>query len=196
MTARQRQGVRAGLAALALILLALLLIARNLPFAVQSGAPPPGGDWVHAISVPGVPAGLPSLPPDLVSPSRPPDDPPAILADPVPEPLPSDPLPGEVSAWPADGKGISGAVREALPRMKRCYEAAIERDPQLAGRITAHFALTEVDGVGRVTGLELETTTDQPDFEDCVGDVLAELAFDAPDDQVTVSYPLVFEATD
>jgi hypothetical protein len=123
---------------------------------------------------------------------------PAVVVARSPDPslLPSDPLPGEASVWPADGKGISGAVRESRPRLKRCYEAALEEDPDLGGQITAHFTLATVEGEGRVTDLDLETTTQHDALEACVSDVLAELAFDAPSDQVNVTYPLVFAQDD
>ncbi len=112
------------------------------------------------------------------------------------EGLPSDPLPGEVSAWPADGRGVSGAVREAGPRMRRCYEAELARDPDLEATIVARFEISAVEGVGRVTGLTFETPAGHEGLDACVTEVLSDLAFDAPTESVLVTYPLVFSTVE
>jgi hypothetical protein len=108
------------------------------------------------------------------------------------ERLPSDALPGEASVWPVGKEGIDGAVRESLPRMKRCYEAELALDDGLEAEIVARFEIEAVDGVGRVTGLDLATAAPHDALDACITDVLADLAFDAPTEAVSITYPLVF----
>ncbi len=97
------------------------------------------------------------------------------------------------SVWPISADGIKGAVAEALPKVRACYDAALVADPQLAGRFVVAFTIETVDEVGEVVEADVAgAPTDAPEFEDCLLGAMAELAFDPPDGVTKVTYPFVF----
>ncbi len=111
----------------------------------------------------------------------------------APDEEPGDEAPPSV--WPLDKDGIQGAVQEAVPGLTRCYEEALVRDPALAGRMTLGFTVTDEDGVGKVTVVELDDGAIADDqMAACVLGAFEALQFDAPlDGAMSVTYPMVFE---
>lgn len=105
----------------------------------------------------------------------------------------------EVSVWPLNKEGIQGAVGEALPGMKACYDEALARDPALAGRMTLGFTVVDADGIGKVTVVELDNGEVADDgMIDCVLDTFEGLQFDPPQGggELAVSYPVTFRTED
>jgi hypothetical protein len=101
------------------------------------------------------------------------------------------------TVWPATEEGIRGAMREALPRVRRCYEQALEEHPDLGGRITVDFIVGSSDtaeGVGGVTRAGIgDATIEHTVMDDCLLDALEGLQFDPPaDGELEVSYPFLF----
>lgn len=98
------------------------------------------------------------------------------------------------SVWPISKDGIQGAVTEAIPALTDCYDAALERDVDLAGRISVGFVIEDIDGIGQVAVVELdEGGVTDPAMIDCALDAFEGLQFDAPSDGSTkVSYPITF----
>jgi len=131
------------------------------------------------------PAAAPSA--DAVGP--PPDDP-------AEDPLAEEAAPAhDVSVWPLSREGIQGAVQEALPGMKACYDDALARDPALAGQMTLGFTVVDQDGIGKVTVVEFDDGAVTDDgMIDCVLDSFEELQFDPPEGggELSVSYPIAF----
>lgn len=101
--------------------------------------------------------------------------------------------PGD-SAWPITADGIQGAVAEALPELRACYQGWLIESPELEGRIVVTFFIEDVDGLGQITSSDVqESTTGHAAFESCVTSVVRDLAFDPPAaGAVNVNYPLVF----
>ena len=92
-----------------------------------------------------------------------------------------------------DAEGITGAVREAAPELKHCYEGWLAVEPELGGRVEVAFVIVPDDGVGRIDEAHVAgTTVGHAVFEACVVSVMSDLVFDAPDERVDVTYPLVF----
>jgi len=101
----------------------------------------------------------------------------------------------ETSVWTLDKAGIQGAVQEAAPAMSACYEEALTRDPELAGSMSLGFTVTDQDGIGAVTMVELDEggVTDDG-MIDCVLDAFEGLQFDPPmgGGELSVTYPVIF----
>ena len=102
--------------------------------------------------------------------------------------------------WPVDREGIRGAVREALPQVKDCYESWLEINPNLGGTLTVKFRIIE-DAAGEggvVADAALgRSDMDHPFLEGCVLNAMSDLRFDRPPDgEVNVAYPLHFSSPD
>jgi hypothetical protein len=90
---------------------------------------------------------------------------------------------------------IQGVVRAAAPAMRRCYEKALTRDPNLHGRLVTRFVIG-LDG--RVQHADVASNS-LPDCDavSCIEGIYAQLHFDAPQGgSVTVVYPLRLEPND
>ena len=104
-----------------------------------------------------------------------------------------------ISVWPLNKEGIDGAVMEALPGMRDCYEDALARNPALAGRMAFTFTVADEDGIGKVTVVELDDGKVTDDgMIDCVLDAFEDLQFDPPQGggELSVNYPLTFQTED
>ncbi len=131
------------------------------------------------------PSSAPSEAPD-VSPKGP-----ATSPDEGDEPMP------EPTVWPASGEGIQGAMAEALPKIRRCYDQALLEDPGIAGKIVVAFTIGTTDtasGLGQVVSAGIaDATIEQTTMDDCLLDAMDELQFDPPvDGELAVNYPFMF----
>jgi outer membrane biosynthesis protein TonB len=86
---------------------------------------------------------------------------------------------------------IRRVIRRAMPKIKFCYEASLEKSPNLAGKIVVDFTIG-LDG--KVTNSK-PTSGIQPEVDDCVAKSIARLSFPVPqgDTEVRVVYPFIFE---
>lgn len=105
----------------------------------------------------------------------------------------------EPQLFPLNKEGINDAVRERLGEIRDCYNAWLEADPELAGKVVVKFHVRGDDqGYGEVyEALTHEgTDTDNDFFEGCVVNVMSELRFEPPADGgiMIVSYPFVFSS--
>ncbi len=111
---------------------------------------------------------------------------------------PADTTDPERVRFSPDAAGIRAAVKAAIPDLKACYEPWLGLNPDLEGKLTLSFRLpTEVaDGGPTVTDVETTAGTVGNELVDgCVRNVFAGLDFTPPaDEDVTVNYPLVFNA--
>lgn len=109
---------------------------------------------------------------------------------PVPEP--------SAELLPADEEGIDAAVFPQLRDIRECYQAWLEAQPDLAGRIVVRFVVSEQGGTGVVDRIAIVegTSTGNTLFEGCVMNVMSELRFEAPPGggTVEVDYPFVFRS--
>ncbi|UQA59008.1 AgmX/PglI C-terminal domain-containing protein [Polyangium aurulentum] len=82
-------------------------------------------------------------------------------------------------------------VRQSFGRFRLCYEAALQRNPELSGRVTVRFV---IERDGSVSNPQ-RGTSDIPDtvFVDCVVRGFSGLLFPQPDaGTIIVTYPLTF----
>ncbi|MFH1464306.1 MAG: AgmX/PglI C-terminal domain-containing protein [Pseudomonadota bacterium] len=103
----------------------------------------------------------------------------------------------EPTVWPASADGIHGAMREALPGIRRCYEQALAQDPSIAGKITVVFTVGTTDtapGLGQVLSAGIqEATIQQTTMDGCLLEAMEALQFDPPvDGDMEVVYPFTF----
>ena len=97
-----------------------------------------------------------------------------------------------------DKKYIRAAVREMVPLLGECYEAGLERDPKLGGKVVVDFTIEGEPDVGGVVG-ESKIDPTQSDLADpavleCVQETMYALKIDPPPNGgvVRVHYPFLF----
>ncbi|HEX2572112.1 MAG TPA: AgmX/PglI C-terminal domain-containing protein [Polyangia bacterium] len=101
-----------------------------------------------------------------------------------------------------DKEVVRAGIQKIIPQIKTCYESALEKAPQLNGRLLVKFKIRAQDGKGVVGEGEIQPDSDaallaEPETGQCILDALAVAEFPAPEDggEVTVSYPFVLMAT-
>jgi len=162
------------------------------PTGAQDHATPDGG----SPSTPGSPTPQGTQP--TATPTDPaPLEPVAGSSEPTPDAEPLEDPDAEPTVWPASGEGIRGAMDEALPKIRECYERALVGDPNIAGKIVVAFAIGTTDtaaGVGQVTRAGIaDATVEQTTMDDCLLDAMEDLQFDPPSDgEMEVNYPFMF----
>lgn len=92
---------------------------------------------------------------------------------------------------------IRKVVATSTPRIRACYERALDRAPELTGKLRLTW---EIDKNGSIGSARVrETTMMPPDatFEACVLDVVRRMRFAAPrgGGRVVVTYPFVFSSS-
>jgi TonB family protein len=102
-------------------------------------------------------------------------------------------LGGEAASLPPEV--VQRVVRGRLSEAQRCYETALVRSPDLAGKLTVHFVIgTE----GRVSSAAVESSDlGEAGMERCILEVFRAMSFPKPRGSVvSVRYPLTFAPTD
>jgi hypothetical protein len=122
-------------------------------------------------------------------------DPPARKAEAKPAPRDD----GDRPRGHYDAEYIRANFREDMfPLIKSCYEGALKRKPELAGKLVLGFTIVgdqDVGGVVEDADIEDDSTLKDDDMETCVRESLMTLTFDKPPGgggYVTVRYPLAF----
>ncbi len=99
--------------------------------------------------------------------------------------------------FPPTREGIRKAMRSSTSAIRECYEAWLQADDKLSGRIDLAFTITAKSGGGG----EIKTVTVADGgmgniaFQGCMRSVVAELEFDSPEGEMQVQYPLVFKTS-
>jgi len=184
----------------------------------SAGAPPaaPPGEGARNSSIPFERARSATRPTSPAAASEPspkvpaPSDRDGDRDDPVePSDEPDDSDPGDDEGelrtiWSVDKEGLDGAVREALPELRECYEEWLKLDPDIAGELLLKFAVgVPLDGeaaedgtpLAAITELRLaNTTVGHSMMEGCALNVFSDLWFSPPEDgPIWVSYPVVLD---
>jgi outer membrane biosynthesis protein TonB len=90
-----------------------------------------------------------------------------------------------------DPHRLAGVIREHLGEVRACYERALKRRPELAGKLLLRFVLT---AAGTVSALELdEDTLHDDEVSGCVRAVARSWRFPAPGRAVEVAFPFLFQ---
>lgn len=107
--------------------------------------------------------------------------------------------------WPIDAEGIRAAVADSLPQIRECYEEWLKTNDAIKGKVKVQFTI-ELDespealqkNRGKITAVEIkDSTLKHKLLEGCVGSVMGDLKFDAPQNgKTTVSYPIEFQPHD
>ena len=104
--------------------------------------------------------------------------------------------------WGIDKDGIQGAVRSAIPEIRECYEAWLNLNPSLQGKLTVSFKIEsseDNDASATVVDAKVKEGGVGNQFLDgCVVASLGSLQFDPPADGGTmnVTYPFTFKSAD
>lgn len=91
---------------------------------------------------------------------------------------------------------------DMFPILKQCYGAALERQPDLHGKLVLKFSIVgdpDVGGVVEDASIGDESTLKDDELETCARESLMALTFDKPPSGgglVTVSYPILFSPGD
>jgi outer membrane biosynthesis protein TonB len=107
------------------------------------------------------------------------------------DPTPTSPTVSVGQDKAADGLDhdvIRRYVRKSLPKITACYEAALAKEPKLAGNVTSTF---EIAPDGHVLNA---TTSGLPAVAPCVASVIRAIEFPKPTNNasVNVTYPFAF----
>lgn len=117
-------------------------------------------------------------------------------------PLAPPSIPGSKPKGSLAKEYIQERIREDfLPLAKECYEAALERDPDLGGKLTVNFEIVGDESVGGIVeSAELAEDSDIRDeeFMYCMRESMLSMTFEPPKGggSVTVTYPFLFSNED
>lgn len=96
---------------------------------------------------------------------------------------------------------VRAGIQKIIPQVQTCYENALEKKPDLNGRLLVKFKIRTQDGKGVVGEGEIQPESDTamldtPETGQCILEALATAEFPAPEDggEVTVSYPFLLTA--
>jgi outer membrane biosynthesis protein TonB len=90
---------------------------------------------------------------------------------------------------------IRRVIQRHIGEVKRCYEAQLEKDKDLAGKIMVRF-LIGVEGKVTESGIQ-ESTLKSPAAEKCIADAVRGWEFPRPrGGTVAVSYPFVLASSE
>ncbi|MCA9629644.1 MAG: AgmX/PglI C-terminal domain-containing protein [Myxococcales bacterium] len=88
-------------------------------------------------------------------------------------------------------------MRQALPKVRACYQEGLAKDPKLAGRVTVAFVIDREGLVSNATTNPKTTDLSDEQVSKCIVQRFYELRFPAPEGGlVTVRYPMVFSPQD
>jgi len=87
-----------------------------------------------------------------------------------------------------DAGKVKSFVRKYTPRVKTCYEQALNRNPALKGRVEVVWIVA----AGKVTSVEIESTPDGP-LGDCIAKSIRRWRFDGIE-EAEVFYPFVLSS--
>ena len=101
--------------------------------------------------------------------------------------------------YSTDPEGIDGAMKVFLPNIRNCYQVALNHEPELKGRVTFSFQISENDDpenldIAKISNVEIfDTEVDSGEMENCIMDNIDELWFEPHQgDPIHVRYPFVF----
>lgn len=97
--------------------------------------------------------------------------------------------------------GIRQAMQQARPALRDCYEDWLRMQPGLGGRLVTEFIIAVPEDknatLAEVKEVKLaDTSIKHPMLEGCVLNVIGDLQFEVPDDDVSVAYPFQFSSPD
>ena len=126
---------------------------------------------------------------------------PPVTASPPPRPAGA-PAPA-ASQEPAPGRYDPEYIREVFhqdmfPFLRGCYDAALRRQPKLAGRLVLSFSIVgdpQVGGIVEDADFAEDSDLKDPEMETCVRESLMTITFDKPPSgggYVKVKYPVLF----
>jgi hypothetical protein len=91
-------------------------------------------------------------------------------------------------------------MQEAVPEIKKCYEAWLQVNPKLAGTVNISFTVSpskDAPGEGRITKSSLaDSSLGHVAMEGCVLSVVDDLRFDAPLEETEVRFPIKMSSGD
>lgn len=128
----------------------------------------------------------------------------AAFGQPVPEVrrLQAAPAPRAAGEPSLSSAYLQARIREDfIPLARECYEAALEQNPSLGGKVMMVFEIVGDESVGGVVeSAELGegSTLDDPEFNTCMRESMLSMAFEPPKGggSVTVNYPFSFDPAD
>lgn len=98
-----------------------------------------------------------------------------------------------------DPEYIRESVRDILPLLVECYENALERSPELAGKVVVDFTIEGEPDVGGVIGaseIAEGTTIEDDELRECISETMYAIEIDPPTGggSIRVTYPFEFRS--
>lgn len=91
-----------------------------------------------------------------------------------------------------DASVVRKQIQRDLPKINRCYESALRREPDLSGKVKVRFAIVRSGVVASVK--VLENTTGHQGVERCVARVVSDIQFPSrrKGKALSFTFPFVF----
>ena len=91
---------------------------------------------------------------------------------------------------------VQWVVRQNFGRLRTCYEAGLQRDPGLEGRVSVQFVIDREGAVTMATPVSADTTLPDREVVRCITKAYESMSFPKPEGGiVNVVYPVVFTST-
>jgi hypothetical protein len=91
---------------------------------------------------------------------------------------------------------VQWVVRQSFGRLRACYEAGLQRDPGLEGRVSVQFVIDREGAVTMASPISADTTLPDRDVLRCITKAYESMSFPKPEGGiVNVIYPIVFTST-
>jgi hypothetical protein len=97
---------------------------------------------------------------------------------------------------------VSDAIRAILPLFKECFEHAVERTPELSGKVVIGFTIVADPTVGGLVSdsqvVDDKSTIADPELRECIQENIYAAQFPPPPagGEMHVEYPFVLKAAD
>jgi len=102
----------------------------------------------------------------------------------------------EIMVWGTDSDSLMASIQEQHEEFVRCYDAWLEVEPNLAGRLKVGLTIgqaTEEDSLASVIALDVaDSDLDHAVFEGCILGALQDLNYEPTESNIVVNYPLRF----
>ena len=119
------------------------------------------------------------------------------------EPSDDDDSAGTAAVYEVDYGGIQAGIQSQLEPIRECYQAWLDKNPDIGGKIMLAFTIDPDEDAPEeagVHGVEIldGSTVDHLFLEGCVMNAVGDLRFEAPPDggSISVNYPIVFSNQD
>lgn len=96
-----------------------------------------------------------------------------------------------------DKEGVRRTLRGHIPEVRLCYEAVLERDPKIEGKLLLRWTIDSQGKATDISPVKESSTLQDERLITCITDALATWQFEKPPEETTanITYPFYFRKT-